>query len=193
MALWWLLIPVAYLVGTFASASLVARAKGVDIRNVGSGNPGASNITRILGWKHGVAVFVLDALKAALMTGLGLIVQGRPGGYVLGAAAVLGHMFPIWHGLRQGGKGVASGGGMILVLHPLVGVAAIAIWVIVSRLTKKASLASIIAVLVIPVGLAIMRRHWWEIVVSSGICAVIIIRHTSNIRRLISDRENALS
>ncbi|MFP5487851.1 MAG: glycerol-3-phosphate acyltransferase, partial [Acidimicrobiia bacterium] len=64
--MWVLLLPVAYLIGTFPSAGLVARANGVDIRTVGSGNPGASNVTRVLGWRKGVWVFVLDAAKGAL-------------------------------------------------------------------------------------------------------------------------------
>ena len=94
--MWTLLLPVAYLIGTFPSASLVARANGIDIRTVGSGNPGASNVARVLGWRRGVWVFVLDAAKGALAAGLGLVVDGRPAGYWLGAAAVIGHVFPVW-------------------------------------------------------------------------------------------------
>ena len=147
--MWILLLPVAYLIGTFPSASLVARANGIDIRTVGSGNPGASNVARVLGWRRGVWVFVLDAAKGALAAGLGLIADGRPAGYWLGAAAVLGHVFPIWQRFR-GGKGVATGGGIFGVLSPLVFVSIVALWFVLSKLTKKASVASIITVALLP-------------------------------------------
>ena len=112
--MWWLLIPIAYLVGTFPSAMWVARANGVDIRQVGSGNPGASNVTRVLGWKRGIWVFVLDAAKGAVAAGAGLLIDGRAAGYVLGAAAIVGHVFPVWTKFR-GGKGVATGAGVALL------------------------------------------------------------------------------
>ena len=85
--MWALLLPVAYLLGTFPSAAIVARTSGIDIRTVGSGNPGASNVARVLGWRKGIWVFVLDAAKGAIAAGLGLIVADRVGGYALGAAA----------------------------------------------------------------------------------------------------------
>ena len=161
--MWVLLLPIAYLIGTFPSASLVARANGVDIRTVGSGNPGASNVTRVLGWRKGVWVFVLDAAKGALAAGLGLVVDGRPAGYWLGAAAVVGHVFPAWQRFR-GGKGVATGGGVFAVLSPFVFVGLVAIWFVVSQVTRKASLASILIVVLLPVGVGIVRQQAWEVV-----------------------------
>jgi len=83
--MWGWLIPVAYLLGTFPSAVLVARASGVDIRSVGSGNPGASNVARVLGWRKGIWVFVLDAAKGALAAGLGLAVGISSGANFIGA------------------------------------------------------------------------------------------------------------
>lgn len=190
--MWVLLLPVAYLIGTFPSASLVARANGIDIRNVGSGNPGASNVARTLGWRRGVWVFVLDAAKGALAAGLGLVADGRPAGYWLGAAAVVGHVFPVWQRFR-GGKGVATGGGVFAVLSPFVGTAAVALWYVISRLTKKASLASIIIVGMLPVGVGIVRREAWEVLATAGICALVMIRHVGNIQRLVRRREHGLS
>src|SRR3954451_1367031 len=87
-----LLVPVAYFLGTFPSASLVARRRGVDVTAEGSGNPGASNTFRLLGWKAGAVVFGLDVLKGALAAGIGLAVDGHRGAYLLGAAAIVGHM-----------------------------------------------------------------------------------------------------
>ena len=190
--MWALLLPIAYLIGTFPSASLVARANGIDIRNVGSGNPGASNVTRVLGWRRGMWVFVLDVAKGALAAGLGLMVDGRPAGYALGAAAVVGHVFPAWQNFR-GGKGVAAAGGVTAVLAPIVFVILVAVWFVTSKLTKRASVASIIIVMLLPVGVAIAQRKVWEVLAIIGICILVMARHVSNIRRLLTRREPTLT
>ena len=90
--MWVLMLVIAYLIGTFPSARLVAAANGVDIRKVGSGNPGASNVQRVLGWRRGLYVFALDAAKGAVAAGIGLIVADRPLAYAWAAAAVSGHV-----------------------------------------------------------------------------------------------------
>lgn len=190
-ALAWALVPAAYLIGTFPSATLIARANGIDIRAVGSGNPGASNVTRVLGWRRGIWVFVLDAVKGALAAGLGLLVAGRPAGYALGAAAVLGHVFPVWERFK-GGKGVATGGGVGAVMAPIAFPILIAIWFLISRVTGKASLASIVVTVLLPVGVLIETGHWWEMLAIVGVCALVMIRHTGNIARLLRGREHSL-
>jgi glycerol-3-phosphate acyltransferase PlsY len=190
--MWVLLIPLAYLLGTFPSASLIARANGIDIRAVGSGNPGASNVTRSLGWRKGVWVFVLDAAKGALAAGIGLAAGGRPGGYVLGAAAIIGHVFPIWSRFR-GGKGVATGGGILAVLDPITFVALVVIWVVLMKTTRKASVASIVSVAVVPLGVAIEQRSWWEVVAVIVLGGLVMARHLGNIKRLLGRREHALT
>lgn len=190
--MWALLLPIAYLIGTFPSASLVARANGIDIRNVGSGNPGASNVTRVLGWRRGMWVFVLDVAKGALAAGLGLMVDGRPAGYALGAAAVVGHVFPAWQNFR-GGKGVAAAGGVSAVLVPIVFVILVGVWFVTSKLTKRASVASIIIVILLPVAVAIAQRKVWEVLAIIGICILVMARHVSNIRRLLTRREPTLT
>lgn len=182
---------VAYAVGTFPSAPLVARANGIDITQVGSGNPGASNIARALGWRKGIWVFVLDAAKGAIAAGIGLILDGRPLAYVLAGAAIVGHVFPIGRGFR-GGKGVATGGGAFAVLSPIVFPALIAIWLIVSRLTRMAALASILAVAALPVGVALMGREPWEVPATIALCLLVMIRHLGNIKRIVTRRENRL-
>ena len=187
-----MLVPLAYLLGTFPSAMLVARASGVDIREVGSGNPGASNVTRVLGWRRGVWVFVLDAAKGALAAGTGLIVAGRPAGYVLGAAAIVGHIFPIWNRFR-GGKGVATGGGVFAVLSPIVFPMLVVLWFVIMRVTKKASLASVISIVLLPIGVGIVRQELWEVVATIAMAALVMARHLGNIRRLLTRREHALT
>ena len=189
--MWGLLLPIAYLIGTFPSATLVGRANGIDIRSVGSGNPGASNVTRVLGWRKGLWVFVLDAAKGALAAGLGLAAGGRPAGYALGAAAVIGHVFPVWQRFR-GGKGVASGGGIALVMAPATFVVLVLLWFATSRITKKASVASIAVVALLPVGVAVEHRRAWEVLAIMGICVLVMARHLGNIRRLLARREHAL-
>jgi acyl phosphate:glycerol-3-phosphate acyltransferase len=189
--MWAVLLPVAYLIGTFPSAALVARANGIDIRTVGSGNPGASNVTRVLGWRKGVWVFVLDAAKGAAAAGLGLLAGGRPAGYALGAAAVIGHVFPVWQRFR-GGKGVATGGGIATVMSPIAFAALVLLWFAVSQSTRKASVASIAVVALLPVGVGIEQRDWREVLAIVGICVLVIARHLGNLRRLLGRREHAL-
>jgi glycerol-3-phosphate acyltransferase PlsY len=189
--MWVALVAAAYLLGTFPSASIVARASGVDITTVGSGNPGASNVTRALGWRKGLVVFALDALKGAVATLVGLWIGGRAGGYVLGAAAILGHIYPATRRFR-GGKGVATGAGALVVLHPVVAGVIAVLWVGVSRLTGKAAVASIAAVVATPVGLALAGVPAWEFVATLGVCALVVVRHAGNIRRLLRREEHTL-
>lgn len=178
----------SYVVGTFPSAVMIARSKGIDITKVGSGNPGASNISRVLGFKWGLLVFVLDAAKGALAAGVGLVVASPAIGLVCGALSIVGHMFPVTRGFR-GGKGIATGGGILLVLHPLVAVAAIGFWVVVAKVGKKASIASIAVVPLIPVMFLIEGSELWEVLGIIGLGLLIEIRHLPNIKRLIAGSE----
>ncbi len=187
----WVAIPFAYLLGTFPSASLFARAAGIDITKVGSGNPGASNISRSLGWRKGVWVFVLDAAKGAICAAAGLVIAGRPAGYTLAGAAIIGHILPIGRRLR-GGKGVATGGGAFAVLSPIVLIRGVALWLAVSRLTKLASLASILAVAVLPIGMVVVGRDLWEVLTTIGLCAIVMSRHIGNMRRLVTATEHRI-
>jgi glycerol-3-phosphate acyltransferase PlsY len=186
------LIVVAYLLGTFPSATLIARANGIDIATVGSGNPGASNVTRALGWRKGIWVYVLDALKGAIATAIPLVVDGRPLAYWCGAAAILGHMFPVFRKFR-GGKGVATGSGVLLVLHPIIAPFAVALWWLVSRVTGKAAVGSLVAIALVPVGLALLGRPAWEYAAVGGLSALILAKHWRNFARILRREEPALS
>ena len=189
--MWMVWLPFAYLLGTFPSAHLVARASGVDISTFGSGNPGASNVTRALGWRKGIWVFVLDAAKGAVAAGVGLAIDGRPVGYALGAAAVLGHVYPATRGFR-GGKGVATGGGVLLVMLPLVGTSVVVLWWIVTKLTGTAAIGSIAAVTAAAVGLVVIGAPAWEFAAVVGLCVLILLRHVDNLRRLVRREEPAM-
>lgn len=167
---------------------MVARSRGVDILTQGSGNPGASNVARVLGSQWGVLVFLLDALKGAMPALAGLAVDTRPGAYVLVSAAVLGHMFPATRRFR-GGKGVATMAGAMLVLHPLTWLVLLAVWMIVRKITGKASLASLAITIGLPIGLAVSGVRAWEIASVVALCVLVLVRHTDNIKRLLMRRE----
>lgn len=181
-----LLVPLAWLLGTFPSALLVARARGHDILHEGSGNPGASNVMRVLGWKLGLVVLVLDFGKGAAAAGAGIPLGDRPGAYALGIAAVVGHTFPLW---RKGGKGVAAAGGALVVLYPIIVGALALVWVAVARVLKKASLASLLITIAFPVTAAIARYDWWEVATLSALAVLLLVRHADNIRRLLRHEE----
>jgi acyl phosphate:glycerol-3-phosphate acyltransferase len=181
-----LFVPLAWLLGTFPSALLVARTRGRDILREGSGNPGASNVARLLGWKAGALVLLLDFAKGALAAGAGMVIGGRPGACVLGVAAVVGHTFPLY---RKGGKGVAAAGGALVVLYPLIVAGLAVVWFVVARLLHKASLASLLATILFPVAVAALRYDVWEIVAVAALALLVIVRHLGNIRRLLRRQE----
>ena len=190
------LVPAAYLLGMFPSAVMVARASGVDITTAGSGNPGASNVSRVLGWKRGVLVFVLDAGKGAVAAGTALALIDRRAGYICAGAAALGHMLPCVgrFGVARfrGGKGVATVGGAMFVMQPVLSPILLVIWFSVSRLTKKASLGSLAIIALLPIGEAILGSPAWEIVASMLLGCLVLIKHGSNIKRLMRREELSL-
>jgi glycerol-3-phosphate acyltransferase PlsY len=186
-----LLVPIAYVLGTFPSAIMIARANGIDISTFGSGNPGASNVTRALGWRKGVWVYVLDAGKGALAAGLGLALVGRPMAYWCGAAAIIGHMFPVFRRFR-GGKGVATGSGVLLIVQPILAPLAVGLWWLVSKATGKAALGSVVAVALVPIGLVLLDKPAWEFFAVAGLCALIVVKHADNLVRIVRREEHSL-
>jgi glycerol-3-phosphate acyltransferase PlsY len=186
-----LLIPVAYLLGTFPSAVLVARAGGHDVLREGSGNPGASNVARLMGWKAGLLVMVADFAKGALAAGAGLALDGHRGAYLLGIAAVLGHMLPATRRFK-GGKGVATGGGVLVVLFPLIVVALGVVWFLIARVLKRASIGSLVIAVAFPLAVWLTGGSALDIAVISALAVVVVLRHASNLRRLVRGEEHTL-
>jgi len=170
---------------------MVAKANGVDITTVGSGNPGASNVARALGMKKGAYVYELDAVKGAVATALGLAVFGNAAAYWCAAAAVVGHVYPITRRFA-GGKGVATGSGAMLVVHPLIGVGLAFLWAVLSKTTKKASISSLVITLLLPICIALAGKPGWEVAATAGIGVLVVIRHIPNLRRLRSGLEPSL-
>lgn len=178
----------AYLLGTFPTALLVARAGGHDVLREGSGNPGASNVARIMGWRAGLLVMAGDLAKGAIAAGVGLAVAGRPAAYVLGILAVLGHTYPVTRHF-VGGKGVATAGGMLAVLQPLVVLVLAVVWFLAARVLKLASVGSLVVTVLFPVGVAFTGRAGWEIAIATAVAALIVLRHLPNLRRLVRGQE----
>lgn len=185
------LVPLAYLLGTFPSADLVARHHGVDVPAEGSGNPGASNVLRLLGWKAGALVLFLDAAKGAIAAGAGLAIDGHRGAWILGVAAVMGHVFPVWRRFK-GGRGVATGAGVIIVVYPGVTLVLAVVWVVIARGLHKASVASLVVAILAPVIVVARGGAALDIVVVSAVAVLLIARHASNLRRLIRGEEHGL-
>ena len=180
----------AYLVAAIPVGLVIGRLRGVDIRAVGSGNIGATNAVRALGKKWGVVVFLLDVLKAyapvALAAGEGAL-GGRPEPEAaiawVGAAATLGHVFPIYLGFR-GGKGVACALGVFLAILPLAGVIAGLLYVQTLALTRVSALGSLTAVNAASLYIVFSPTPGPYKALAIGLAALIWARHRSNLRQL---------
>lgn len=187
-------VVVAYLLGTFPSAEIIASKYGKEITKVGSGNPGASNVIRELGWKAGMSVFLLDMAKAAIAVGIAWAVIGEQRNALCYAAmcgAIVGHVAPIFRKFK-GGKGVASGGGAMFVLFPAVSAVLFVSWFVISKLTRKASVASLMITIATPIGMLIDGAEAWELYVVLGVVLFVILKHLPNIRRLKNKTEPSL-
>ena len=186
-----LLATAGYFIGTFPSAIMVAKANGIDITTVGSGNPGASNVARALGMRKGAYVYGLDAVKGAVATGLGLAIFGNAAAFWCAAAAVIGHVYPITRRFA-GGKGVATASGAMLVVHPFISLGLLFLWAVLSKTTKKASVSSLIITFLLPICIAAAGAPGWEVGATIGIGILVVIRHIPNLRRLRSGLEPSL-
>ena len=184
-------MPVAYVIGTFPTAQIIGWFVGHDPTAEGSKNPGASNMFRVAGRWAGVVVLLGDVCKAAIPALIGLWLGGRPLAAAAGAAAMLGHVFPMKRGFR-GGRGVATFGATCLVLWPIVSLSALALWAVLVRVTGRASVGSLIGSLTIVAGVAVTGRPGWEIAVAATMAAVVILRHRENVARLLRREETSI-
>ena len=176
-------ILVGYLVGAISPATLLARRRGVDLRDVGSGNPGATNAGRALGPRTGVLVAVLDVLKGLAPAAVFGMVDHRAG-LIAGVAAVLGHVTsPFLRG--RGGKGVATAAGAVLGSHPLWAVPVLLTWAAVLAVFRWTALASLCAALALVV-VAVVAGN--DVLWALALCAVVVVRHQANLRRRLERR-----
>lgn len=186
----------AYLLGSIPVGLFMARARGVDIREQGSGNIGATNVARTIGKKLGAIVLVLDALKGALpvLTVLLLELDTEVDPFVItatGFSAICGHCYPVW--LRfHGGKGVATSLGVFLVVAPLVAAIGVAIFVALYAAFRVASIGSLVGAASFPVQLLLMGGSDAVLTLSVAGFLVVLIKHRDNIARLIRREENTV-
>jgi acyl phosphate:glycerol-3-phosphate acyltransferase len=177
------LVVASYLIGTFPTAWLVTRGRGIDPTRAGSGNPGATNVLRVAGRRAGALALVGDLLKGAVPAAIGWALGGHGLGVACGVAAVVGHVLPVTRSFR-GGKGVATAAGRAVVLFPAAAAVAIAGFAATIALTRTASLASIVAAVLFPAGAAVFGAPGREVAVLAACAALIVARHRANIARL---------
>jgi glycerol-3-phosphate acyltransferase PlsY len=181
----------AYLLGSVSFGILVAASQGVDIRTEGSGNPGMSNVMRVLGKRQAALVLIGDGFKGAAAAALGTLAVDPLFGYITLAAAVVGHSFPIWHKFR-GGKSVATVIGGFLYLAPGIGLLMAVVWILLVVVWKTASLASLVVMVLLVPALAVTGRTTEELLWAGAIALFVIVRHFGNIKRLVSSDEESI-
>lgn len=189
-----LTIILTYLIGSFSSAYIIGKvARDIDIRSHGSGNSGTTNALRVMGKKFGALTFIFDFGKGILAAYIGRLILGDIGILVGGFSAVIGHNWPIFIGLR-GGKGVATSLGVLLFLHWPSTIIAVSIGLVIGLTTRYVSLGSMCFLSSFPIVYAIVsksfRKEYFILALLLAILAV--IRHKSNIQRLIAGNENKL-
>jgi acyl phosphate:glycerol-3-phosphate acyltransferase len=187
-----LLLLAAYLVGAFPTSYVVGRARGIDLRQHGSGNLGATNALRVLGWKAATPIFVVDIAKGFVPVYLFPQWTGTdPAWPVLayGAAAIVGHVFSVFVGFR-GGKGVATGAGVFLALAPMAVLGGLAVWLVLVATTGYVSLASIAAAAALPVLVVLTGASTPVLVLAAVIGVFVIYAHRANIGRLARGEEH---
>jgi glycerol-3-phosphate acyltransferase PlsY len=169
---------------------VVLLVKVEDIRKVGSGNIGASNVWRTYGRWLGIPIVLLDVAKGFVPALVGALLVGELTAVLAGGAAMLGHWRPLFLRFQKGGKTVATGGGVFLGAAPLLGLIGVAVWIVVFLLSRYASLASIVAALSLPI-LAVALGEPWPIIVFGAIAAVgVVLLHRPNIARLRAGTES---
>jgi acyl phosphate:glycerol-3-phosphate acyltransferase len=186
-------IAVGYLLGSLPFGYWAGRVRGLDLRLAGSGNTGATNAVRVLGLKVGVPVMALDVGKGAAAV---LIARGLTDSDLVpvlaGAAAVVGHMYPLFLGFK-GGKGVATGAGTMLALVPWMGVAAFVLWLSVSLATRYVSIGSVVTAVAYPATAFLTGQPWPVRLFALGTGLWVVWRHRVNIARLRAGTEHRIN
>ncbi len=178
-----------YLLGSIPFGLILTSLGGYgDIRSIGSGNIGATNVLRTGNKKLALATLFLDSLKGAIAVGIALYFSTYEVAMVAGLWALIGHLFPLWLKFK-GGKGVATALGILLALKPIIGIAACGVWLLVAAAFRYSSLAALTAIAAAPL-LAYFLYHNPDLTGLCGIIATLVfIKHRANIRRLIERKE----
>jgi len=178
-----------YLIGSIPFGLILTKLGGYgDIRAIGSGNIGATNVLRTGNKKLALATLILDSLKGAVAVGLAHYFADFNIALIAGFAALVGHLFPVW--LRfKGGKGVATTLGTLLALKPIVGVAACGIWLLTALITRYSSLSAIIAVLLTPFVAHFLYGDQYLDGFCGFVALLVVMKHRANIERLVRKEE----
>lgn len=193
---------IAYCIGSFPSGYLAGRMRGIDIRKVGSGNVGATNVTRVLGKRLGYLVFLVDFCKGLVAVLLAQAIARRCGlnsmatdlcAALGGIFSVVGHSYPVWLGFK-GGKGVATSLGVIFGISWIAALVMCAVWVVMFKITRYVSVASIAAAIALPlamIALYFLGTLQSSVLVYFSLClaAIVVFRHRSNLSRLFDGTE----
>jgi acyl phosphate:glycerol-3-phosphate acyltransferase len=194
---------IAYLLGSIPTGFLVAKARGVDIRTVGSGNIGATNVFRILGKTAGMLVLLADAAKGLLaVLVVARLIRGwlYPGAspqecewfaLCAGVASILGHNYTCWLHFK-GGKGIATSAGALVALVPVELLIILGIWIVIFAFSRYVSLASICAAFALPFAAWLFGESTTIVLVTAALAALAIYKHKANIKRLINGTENRI-
>jgi acyl phosphate:glycerol-3-phosphate acyltransferase len=188
----WILLMLAYLMGAIPTSYLMGRWRGLDLREHGSGNLGATNAFRVLGWRAAVPVVLVDVAKGLVPTALFPVWAGADAlwwSLAYGTAAIVGHVFSVFAGFR-GGKGVATGAGVFLALAPWAVLIGFLVWGVSVVLTRIVSVGSLLAALVLPAAVFATGEPWTVFWLSVVLSLFVIFAHRENIRRLVRGEEN---
>jgi glycerol-3-phosphate acyltransferase PlsY len=189
----WLLLLASYLLGAFPTSFVVARlARGIDLRRFGSGNLGATNAFRVLGWRAATPIFIVDIFKGWFPAFFFVRWDAAPAfewALAYGAAAIFGHVFSVYVGFR-GGKGVATGAGVFLALAPQAVLVGLLVWATLVYLTGYVSVASIAAALLLPLLVFAFRAPMSVFWLSAGLATFVVWAHRANIVRLRRGEEH---
>jgi acyl phosphate:glycerol-3-phosphate acyltransferase len=184
-------IVAGYLAGSIPTGYwLVAAFKRVDIRTLGSGNIGGTNVWRVFGWRLGLPVVVVDTAKGFVPALVATLTLGHLAGVLAGAAAMLGHWRPLFLRWQRGGKVVATCGGAFLGVAPIVGAIGAAVWIVCFVVFRYASVASMAAACSLPIVAVLIREPWPVIVFAAGAAVAVVVLHRANIARLRAGTES---
>ena len=194
---------VSYVLGSFPTGYLAGSSRGLDVRTLGSGNIGATNVYRLMGRNWGVSVFFIDALKGLTAVRVSMLIShawpssalSQEMAGIIGAIfCIVGHSFPVWLKFR-GGKGVATSTGALVGLMPLASLAVFLVWLVLFKTTRYVSLASMAAAVALPLTVGLLLKvklvtgidlFYFSVIIA----ALVIWRHRSNIQRLLNGTES---
>jgi acyl phosphate:glycerol-3-phosphate acyltransferase len=190
----YLFLALSYLLGAVPTSYWVGKVfHGIDLRQHGSGNLGATNAFRVLGWRSAVPVIAVDVVKGFVPVWFfpGLAGASFTWAVAFGAAAIVGHMFSVWAGFK-GGKGMATSAGVFFALAPWAGLGALGIWILLTISTRIVSVASIGAAAALPILVALLPHRGGPglVIFTAALAAFVVWAHRTNVRRLLKGEEH---